>query len=400
MQIHKKGKKGRVVSASALFIVVIAIIALSVYMLYFQGRTEVSEPLAPPVVKVDEPDPVKVVSFGAVGDNLIHGAVYLAAQTGGGLYDFRPFYTNVKKEISAVDVAYINQETPFAGAELGLSGYPTFNGPVEIVDAVVDAGFDWINTASNHSFDRGAAGVVASLAVLDKFPDVVQTGMARSQGEFEKVKYIEREGVKFGLESFTYGLNGFNLPEDQPYMVNLIDDDLIRQRIAKLNAETDVQIVSMHWGDEYSTKPNEEQERLAHLLADLGVEVIVAEHPHVIQPVRWITSEDGTRRTLVIYSMGNFLSAQDEPFNMLGLYVRWSIRYNTQDQAVEVTDVEVWPTVTWQAAGFKDYRCTFLKDYTVEIAGAHNLHSQGTSREYFIAESQKVLGGDFKVVYE
>jgi poly-gamma-glutamate synthesis protein (capsule biosynthesis protein) len=350
--------------------------------------------------EVDKLEPVKTVSFGAVGDNLIHGAVYVSASTGGGAYDFRPFYENVKAEISSRDIAYINQETPFAGASLGLSSYPTFNGPTEIIDAVVDTGFDWINTASNHSFDRGEAGVEAGLAVLDSFSGIVQTGEARSQEEFEKIKYIERNGVKFGLESFTYGLNGFQLPTDRPYMVNLIDDDLITQRVEKLNAETDVQLVSMHWGVEYATVPSEEQERLAQLLADLGVEVIVAEHPHVIQPVRWVNSSDGQHKTLVIYSMGNFLSAQDEPFNMLGLYVKWSIDYNIETQQSNVKDIEVWPTVTWQAPGFKDYRCTFLKDYTADMAATHNLRLHGTSREYFIGESTRILGEEFKVVYE
>ncbi|MCL1929867.1 CapA family protein [Candidatus Saccharibacteria bacterium] len=397
MRIHKKRTGVKMVLVVVL--VLVAATSAATYWLFFREHTAAPQPTSPGVSDVEKSNPIKTVSFGAVGDNLIHGAVYLAAATAAG-YDFRPFYENVKSEISAVDVAYINQETPFAGAALGLSSYPTFNGPTEIADALADTGFDWINTASNHSFDRGAAGVVASLDVIDRFPNIVQSGSARSAEEFERVKYLERNGVKIGLESFTYGLNGFQLPDDQPYLVNLIDDDLIHQRMEKLNAETDVQVVSMHWGDEYATEPNAEQERLAQLLADLGAEVIVAEHPHVIQPVRWITSSDGQHKTLVIYSMGNFLSAQDEPFNMLGLYVKWNIKYNDNDKTAEVSDVEIWPTVTWQAAGFKDYRCTFLKDYTAEMAGSHNLRAQGTSREYFIGQSREILGDEFKVVYE
>jgi poly-gamma-glutamate synthesis protein (capsule biosynthesis protein) len=380
-------------------VILVLLVAGFVGCLWVYNGQKVDFEPEPETAKVEEPDPVKTVSFGAVGDNLIHGAVYLAASTGGGAYDFRPFYANVKDEISSVDVAYINQETPFAGAGLGLSSYPTFNGPTEIMDAVVDTGFDWVNTASNHSFDRGTEGILADLAVLDKFSGVVQTGEARSHEEFSEVKYLERDGVKFGLESFTYGLNGFQLPEDQPYLVNLIDEDLIKDRMAKLNEETDVQLVSMHWGVEYATEPNEEQEKLAQLLADLGADVIVAEHPHVIQPVRWVTGKDGNK-TLVIYSMGNFLSAQDEPFNMLGLYVKWNIAYNTVTKEPEVKDVEIWPTVTWQASGFTDYRCTFLKDYTAELESTHNLRPQGTTRDYYVGESLKILGDEFKVVYE
>jgi poly-gamma-glutamate synthesis protein (capsule biosynthesis protein) len=350
--------------------------------LFSQNEVAAPKPNTQTSTDTETINPTKTISFGAVGDNLIHGAVYLAAATGNGAYDFRPFYKNVKSEISSVDVAYINQETPFAGASIGgLSSYPTFNSPIEVMDAVIDTGFNWINTASNHSFDRGEAGVDADLAILDKFPGVVQTGEARTQEEADQVKYIERDGVKIGLESFTYGLNGFQLPDDKPYLVNLISDDLIQQRLEKLKAETDVQIVSMHWGVEYQTEPNGEQERLAQLLADLGVDVIVAEHPHVIQPVRWVTSSDGQHKTLVIYSMGNFLSAQDGAFNMLGLYVKWNIKYNPDTKTSEVTDVEIWPTVTWQAAGFSDYRCTFLKDYTDAMASTHNLKSQGTTRQ-------------------
>jgi poly-gamma-glutamate synthesis protein (capsule biosynthesis protein) len=381
-----------------LVLVAIGVAVGAIWWLFFKDYTAAPRLEIDEVGKVEEVSPVRTVSFGAVGDNLIHGAVYAAAATGGG-YDFRPFYERVKTEISGVDVAYINQETPFAGAGLGLSSYPTFNGPTEIMDAVVDTGFDWVNTASNHSFDRGVEGILAGLEILDKFPGVVQTGEARSQEEFERVKVIERDGVKFGLESFTYGLNGFTLPAGEEYLVNLIDDDLMRARMERLNAETDVQLVSMHWGVEYATVPNAEQERLAQLLADLGAEVVVAEHPHVIQPVRWVEASDGSHKTLVIYSMGNFLSAQDEPFNMLGLYVKWKVEYDTRARAATVREVEIWPTVTWQADGFRDYRTMFLRDYTAAEAATHNLRAAGTAREYYIAEARAVLGDEFTMVY-
>jgi len=373
------------------------LILVSVITFYLVLNKPAGESAIENIGSPSQVDPVCRVTFAAVGDNLIHDTVYKRAATADG-YDFRRYYNGTKDEIAKADVAYVNFETIAAGVEVGgLSGYPMFNGPTEIIDAIYETGFDWISTASNHSLDRGEAGVRAELEYIKKFPDLVQTGMAASQEEADTPTVVDVNGVRIGLETFTYGLNGLVVPAGKDYMVNIIDDDLIRTKVEKLNAVSDVQIVSMHWGVEYATYQNAEQERLAKLLADLGVDVVVGEHPHVIQPVEWVDGLNG-QKTLVIYSLGNYLSSQDEPMRMLGLMAKWQVDFNTEDKSVSVSEIELWPTVTFITKGFGDFNTMFLKDYTNEIALQHTL--PGATRAYYLQQSKEILGDEFKVVIE
>lgn len=312
-------------------------------------------------------------------------------------------YENTNPYTQNVDIANINQETILGGPELELSNYPMFNGPHEIADAVAAAGFDWVVHASNHSMDRGEAGIVSDRNYWDKFQDIKVTGINRSQQEADTAVILKRKGIKFGLLNYTYGTNGIELPEGKEYLVNLIDKEKMKKDIQKLKKQSDVIVVSMHWGEEYSFIPNEEQEELAQFLADQGVQVIIGSHPHVIQPMEFIEGKNGNK-TLVIYSLGNFISAQIEDYQMLGGMARWYIVKQAKTGKYEVTDAEFWPTVTFyrhdgsgNMVGFKTYA---LKDYTDDIAAQHGL-APAVSRQYFIDKSNEVLGtmDHIKIVY-
>jgi poly-gamma-glutamate synthesis protein (capsule biosynthesis protein) len=270
-----------------------------------------------------------------------------------------------------------------------------FNGPTEIINALADTGFDWVNLASNHTLDAGEAGVRKEIEIMKNYPNITYTGIADSAEAQAAPKIIERQGVKIGVESFTYGTNGINVPK--PYLVNLIDKDLIRERVKVLQENSDLQIVHLHWGQEYQTSPNAEQKELAQLLADLGVTVVLGEHPHVIQPVEWLTGADNGQRTLVVYSMGNFISSQDQALRMLGLYVKFEINYNTEAHKSSVENVEILPTVTWIQKGYKAYKAIFLRDYTAQHAATHAV--SGSTHEYFAAQAQKILGDQSKIIY-
>ncbi|MDD3049200.1 MAG: CapA family protein [Bacilli bacterium] len=351
---------------------------------------------------VVQEDEIVDASFLAVGDNLIHGAIYYYNQLEDGTYDFNDIYENTNYLTQAADLAYINFETICAGVKYELSSYPTFNGPSEVIDAVNNAGFDWLSGASNHTFDRGEAGILAQLDyVRSKFPNMTMTGIHDSQEDADKSVVLNVNGLKVGVLDYTYGLNGFTLPEGKEYLVDLIDKDKMKTAMKQLQKVSDIQIVSMHWGQEYQFEPNEEQTKLAQYLSDLGVDVIVGTHPHVIQPMDYLTGKDGNE-TLVMYSLGNFLSAQDENYRMLGGMATWNIEYNRTKDKVTFKDVKFLPTITQIEGAYSYYRTYALKDWTDELASKHTLRvqeGQDVSRQYYIDLVNQVMNDKIEIVY-
>lgn len=347
-------------------------------------------------------DEIIDASFLAVGDNLIHGAIYYYNQTGNGTYSFDNIYENTNYLTQAADLAYINFETICAGTELELSSYPTFNGPVEVIDAVSNAGFDWLSGASNHTFDRGEAGILSQLSyVRNNFPNMTMTGIHDSQEDANKSVVLDVNGLKVGVLDYTYGLNGFTIPEGKEYLVDLIDKDKMKSDMKKLTKASDVQIVSIHWGNEYQFTPDETQVELAQYLSDLGVDVIIGTHPHVIQPMDYVTGKNGNE-TLVMYSLGNFLSAQDVNYRMLGGMATWNIEYNRTKDKVTFNEVKFLPTITQIEGNYSFFRTYTLKDWTDDLAAKHTLRvseGQDVSRQYYIDLVNEVMNDKIELVY-
>ncbi|MFQ7235817.1 MAG: CapA family protein [Enterococcus hulanensis] len=343
--------------------------------------------------------PVKL-NFSAVGDNLIHDFIYDHLRQPDGTYRFDEMYEPTQYLNEDRDISYINLETICGGEELGLSGYPTFNGPTQVLDSLHNAGYNWLSAASNHTMDKGEEGIVKQLEYLEKYPDITVTGSQKSP-EAKRLHVKNIKGVKVGLMSYTFGLNGIPLPEGKDYLVNLIDEEQIKQDMQELNKQSDVQIVSMHWGEEYQFVPNENQTQLAQLLSDAGVDVIVGGHPHVIQPMDYLTGKSGNQ-TLVMYSLGNFISSQAENDRMLGGMGRWTIDYDKEKKAVKFEQVEFWPTITYIGDNYQTYKTYALKDYTDELANQHMIHvnqGQDLSRSYFIERTKQIMNDKVKIVY-
>ncbi|MBU5366181.1 CapA family protein [Enterococcus devriesei] len=356
-----------------------------------ESSTSVSETKADPTVKIN---------FSAVGDNLIHDFIYDHLRNSDGTYRFDELYQPTKYLNQDRDIAYINLETICAGEELGLSGYPLFNGPTQVLDSLHRADFNWISAASNHTFDRGEAGIVKQLEHLEKYPDMTVTGSQKSP-DAPRMQVKEVKGVKVGLMSYTFGLNGLELPAGKEYLVNLIDPEQIKKDMEQLNQQSDVQVVSMHWGEEYQFSPNDEQRQLAQLLSDAGVDVVVGGHPHVIQPMDYLTGAAGNQ-TLVMYSLGNFISSQAEADRMLGGMARWSLEYDKETQQVNIADAEFWPMITYIGSDYQTYQTYALKDYTDDLAQQHAIHvnqGQDLSREYFIRRTNEIMNDQVKLVY-
>lgn len=379
---------------------------LAIFLLAGCSKPNVEEPVVDEPI-VDEVKEDSVVSFMAVGDNLIHGAIYMDAKARHGKYEFRDMYEPVKEFVQSKDIAYINQETMLGGTQLGLSHYPMFNSPQEVGEALVDTGFDWIKTASNHSMDKFEKGILSSLEFWNQYEDVVTVGTNTSFEEQKENKYIVRNDVKFGVLGYTYGTNGISLPSGKEYLVNLIDKDRIKEDVERLKGTCDSILVSIHWGEEYSTTPNAQQKELAQFMADLGVDVIIGEHPHVIQPMDWVTGKDGNE-TLVIYSLGNFLSSQDTTKGMLGGCAAFDIRKNGETGKITVENVKWYPTMTHYdmggnyAAGTRNYKVYLLKDYSNEMAKNHGLNPRVNyeiTRDYLIQLTEKIMNDKFEIVY-
>lgn len=237
-----------------------------------------------------------------VGDGLIHSSVYNDAYKDG-KYDFRPQIELIKPIVSNYDLAFYNQETILGGTSIGLSDYPTFNSPYEFGDAMLDAGFNIVNLASNHTMDRGERAILKSCEYW-KNKDVLTAGSYCSKEEANEIKIKEKNGIKYTMLSYTYGTNGISVPDGKEYLVNLYSDEKAKSDIEKVRNKVDLLLISMHWGVEYRSEPTDEQKRQAEYLASLGADIIIGTHPHVIQPVTYIGN------TLVIYSLGNFISAQ------------------------------------------------------------------------------------------
>lgn len=263
------------------------------------------EPIQPK--KLDKPI-VKSAKLVAVGDILLHQPVYKDAATPEGTYDFSSMFTQVKPFLESADIAVANQETMIGGKELGLSSYPLFNSPFEIGDALKDAGIDIVTLANNHTMDKGEQAIQNALSYWNQI-QMPYTGAFQSFEDREEIRLLTKNDITFSFLAYSYGTNGMPVPEDKPYLINLIDLPLIQQDVRKAKELSDVVVVSMHWGNEYESLPSTSQLELAHELSTMGVDIIIGHHPHVLQPMDWIERSDGSK-TFVMYSLGNFLSGQ------------------------------------------------------------------------------------------
>lgn len=265
------------------------------------------------------PTPTPVVTsatLAAIGDVLLHNTVYQDAKTEQGGYDFKPMFALVRDRLRQPDLVVANQESITGGTELGLSSYPVFNSPHEIGDALHDSGIDLVTMANNHAMDMREKGIQSAIAYWNQL-GMPYTGAFASQEDRDRIRVLKANDISFAFLSYTYGTNGIPVPADKPYLVNLIDEPRIHADIERARELSDVVVVSMHWGIEDQANPNDTQRTLAEKLAAWGADIVIGSHPHVLQPFAWLTRPDG-KRTFVMYSLGNFLSAQDMMPELIG----------------------------------------------------------------------------------
>ncbi|MBB3110424.1 poly-gamma-glutamate synthesis protein (capsule biosynthesis protein) [Paenibacillus phyllosphaerae] len=309
------------------------------------------EPEEDPIVTPEEPQPVTITdaTWIAVGDIMMHmpqlPGYYDKQQK---RYFFNPYFERVKDIIGQGDWKLANLETPIAGASMGYSGFPRFNAPTELAEALAYAGFNIVTTANNHSLDRGAEGISRTMKALEQ-QQFVMKGTARSLTESQRITMVEQKGIRMGLLAYTYGTNGIPLPDKMPYAVSLIDEQAMIQSIKQLkSAGADFVTVVLHFGTEYQTAPSEAQKTLARKLIAAGADIIAGSHPHVVQPYELVDvqEQDGaTRRGLIIYSMGNFISNQRGETKDYGVIMKVALQKNSGTGKTVIQSVE--PIPTW-----------------------------------------------------
>ena len=247
------------------------------------------------------------VSFLFMGDIMGHGPQIKSAwQENKKQYEYSEVFNPLEDIISSVDFAIGNLEVTLAGKPF--KGYPQFSSPDELAVACKNSGMDVLVTANNHSCDRKNKGIVRTLDVLDSLK-ILHTGTFKDVNKREKnnLLVLSKEGIKVGLLNYTYGTNG--LPFSDPVYVNLVDSVLIKKDVINAkNKDLDKLIIFVHWGYEYKDFPNSYQKKYNRFFQDLGVDVVIGSHPHVIQPM--VYSKENNHEFLTVFSLGNFVSNQ------------------------------------------------------------------------------------------
>lgn len=343
------------------------------------------------------------ISVIMVGDMLLHTPVEESALQEDGTYNFDAIFANTKEEITAADLALVNQEVIIGGEELGVSGYPCFNAPYAAGDALVNAGFDVICHATNHALDQGKKGLKNCLNFWkNSYPETTVLGINQMQEEQDNIYIYEQDGLKIAILNYTYGTNGIEIPTDMPYAVNLLEEEKVLLDIQKAEEQADFTIVCPHWGIEYQLEASNEQRKWTKLFLENGVDLVLGTHPHVIEPVEYLVDEASGNEMLVYYSLGNFVnwtaSSGDGIANrMVGGMAEVMIGQDENGEGY-VLDYAVTAVVCHLEDEINGVTVYPLSEYTEELAKKNAIIAQDNnfSKEYCTSLCNTVWGDMWK----
>ena len=355
--------------------------------------TPTPEPTEPPFEEYD-------ITLMALGDNLMHMGIVNTGKQADGSYDYSFLFENITDFIDASDIRIINQETIMAGNQLGFSGFPRFNSPTEVGDAIAAAGFNVVLHASNHTADQGLQGIESCVTFWEQYPEVLMVGMsgdapeeAVSDGDVgeSNISILTIGDITFAVLNYTYGPNMETLPKSLMGHLNMLCNydpktgridfttlnPQVIQDISEAKEMADIVIVCPHWGTEYVTKPSRYQQTFAEEMAAAGADLIIGTHPHVPQPVEWIVTEDG-HKTLCYYSLGNYVSTQKQTICMLE-EMAWVTFHVTEDDVYINENLSgALPLVCHYRYGPLRLTGVYpLEDYTEEQAKSHGIWNYG-----------------------
>ena len=350
----------------------------------------ITETEATEIEETEIVEETKKIRLMMLGDNLLHMGIVRSGILADGTRNYDMLFEPIKDHLAVADIKMINQETIFGGNQLGFSGYPHFNSPTEVGDAIAKAGFNVVLQASNHSADKGISGLKHCVDFWKKYPDVLITGIFENADEpNQDIGLLEIDGVTFAILNYTYSPNLSTLPKEiQGHLGMLCDWDKDTGKISftRLHPDVltdieqakqmaDVVVVCPHWGTEYTFVPSSYQQKFAKQMTDAGADLIIGTHPHVIQPVEWIESENGNR-ALCYFSLGNYVSTQQDAITMLEA-MAW-VTFEVTEESVEILEAETGaiPMVCHYTSGpVRLENVYFLDEYSEEQAVAHGIHT-------------------------
>ncbi|HBA93901.1 MAG TPA: poly-gamma-glutamate biosynthesis protein [Ruminococcaceae bacterium] len=389
-------KKNIISTVVPVILSVVVVISLAVSGHITKNRDELEPTVADTqaVVQQTETTPDAKVNIVAVGDNLIHNTLIAAGEQEDGTRDYNSFYEDINPYIKAADMAVIDNETLLGGSAFEYSGYPTFNTPWEVGEAAINAGFDVFTCATNHALDmQKFTGITEELKFFSNHPEVTYIGINGTEEEYNTIKYKDVNGIKFALLNYTYGTNGISLPEDKPWCVNMLEEDKVVSDIKEARENADVVIFFPHWGTENSHEVNEEQKHYVELCSQLGVDIVIGGHPHVLQPVEWVTNEETGKKMIVYYSLGNFISHQINLNQMCGGMAE--ITVERIDGEIQITSAKLAPVIDFYERSGNGFRFSVyrLSDYNNDLASRQA--QSGATVEYFTDLSKDIINEEF-----
>lgn len=321
-----------------------------------------------------------------VGDVLLHTRVSDSGRYPDGKWNYDHLFANVSEDIAGADLAMVNQEVILGGRDLGLSGYPAFNGAYEVGDAEAKAGFDLILHGTNHALDKGKKGIVSCLKFWHtSHPEIGVAGINDSQKAQDTVYVTEKHGIRIAVLNYTYATNGIRTPAGMPYAVNYLEKERVNADLKKAGSLADFTVVCPHWGTEDSHTISESQKKWTKIFSDGGADLVIGTHPHVIQPVQWYTGDDG-HRMLVFYSLGNFINytsgtGSKDTDRMCGEMAEVTVAKDAGGNAY-IADYSAVPLVTQAAEGTGKITTYRFSDYTPELASKNRIISQDSAFSY------------------
>lgn len=327
------------------------------------------------------------VTILSVGDDLFHKKVIDSGRALDGSYQYHHIFSNITTYMKQVDLAVINQETILSDGKKGYFGYPRFATPESLADAIDQAGFDIVLHATNHVLDQGKEMILYTLKQWKQHSNIHVLGIHETKESSDQITIITKNKIRIAVLNYTYGMNGNQLKSSDAYMVDMLREKEVLEDIKKAKKAADFIIVFPHWGTEYQYSPNKYQRQWAQFFCEQGVDLVIGTHPHVLQSVEWIKSND--HRMLVYYSLGNFVSTMDYTDRMLGGMAKVTIC--KENGKTRIKSADMIPIVTHYERG-KDSHLTVypLSVYSEKLASRHYILKDRRGKDFSIPKLKEL----------
>lgn len=392
---------------STLLVLLMAMICLTVY--YIAGaisdsgdndgsENETTKPQEETADKSTGNSDEKVtISLVAVGDNFVHESVIESGKQADGTYNYDFLFEGIKEQVMSADIAAIYQTMIIAGNEKGVSGYPLFNTPEEMMAAIENAGFDIALMASNHTTDLGTEGVESCVNLWKNYSQVKAIGINESEETAVNIPIIEVKGKRIAVLNYTYGLNTPITDTSKQYLVNYLCrldtetgetsvtelSDAVLNDIKRASDQADYVVVFPCWGDEYTFVTGSDEKEWAKQMTEAGADLIIGSHTHYIGEVEQITADNGNT-SMCYYSLGNFCSSFNYPNTMVGGMAKVNIVFEDDRAYIDMETSGLLPIVThYTHSGDADDEMATIEgvypisEYTSEMASSHGIITRG-----------------------